>query len=103
MEHQLVKEKRYCVIIHVLRKKKTFMGANRTPHRDLAEAKKTAWAELIKQVRPKKSDVLTIKCMELEYCDVPINTVLAGTTYEMQPISNRWMTPEELRTIVGVK
>jgi hypothetical protein len=97
----LKKEKRYCFIIHILRGKESYIGTTKEPHPDFKEAKRIAINRLKQQLkRIKKHDIISFKCLEFTYCDVPIDSVLKGMIYKMQPVSNRWMTPEEIEELV---
>jgi hypothetical protein len=97
----LKKETRYCFIIHILRGKKSFVGVTNVPMKDPKKARKIAMKHLQSQVKNvKKNDIISIKCMEVLYCDVPIDTVLKGMMYNMQPVSNRWLLPEEIEKLI---
>jgi hypothetical protein len=96
-EQKLKTEKRYCFIVHVLRGKKAFMGATPEPVTNIKKARRQALKHLFGQVKTmKKNDIVSFKCMEFVYSDVPIDTIVRGVIYKMQPVSNRWMTPEEI-------
>jgi hypothetical protein len=94
------KEKRYHIIIHVLRGKHTFIGSNLVASKDIKIAKREAIKNLKTQLdKVKKNDLVSVKALEVTYADVPIDTVLKGPTLSMQPITNRWLSPEELLII----
>jgi hypothetical protein len=98
---KLKKEKRYYVIVHILRGKKSFIGSTPFPNANIKIARKMALADLEHRIKKvKKNDIVSIKCLEITYCDVPIDTVLKGVIYKMQPVSNRWMLPEEIEKLI---
>jgi hypothetical protein len=100
-EVNLKKEKRFCFIIHILRGSKSFIGTTDKPISNFKKARKIAMNDLQQQIhKVKKNDIISIKCLEIIYCDVPVNTILKGTLYNMQPISSRWMLPEEIEKLI---
>ena len=91
-------EKRYLVIVEVVHGKRKRVGANKYPNLDPLEAKKEALSCF--KFTIKHTDLISFRCLEIKYADVPIDTVLTGSTYEMQPIFSRWLAPEELKELL---
>ena len=87
-------EKRYVFIIEIVGKKKR-VYSNKIPNIDIKKAKELA----ITKIKINKDDIMTIRCLEITYANVPVETMLTQTKWEIQPIYSRWMNPEELKEI----
>ena len=93
LSQRVKSEKRYLVIVEVVHNDKKYVGANQLPHIDIQLAKRQA-LECIK-VKVKQTDLITFRCLEIIYADVPVED-----KWEMQPVFSRWIKPEELKSLL---
>jgi len=99
-DNSIKTEKRYNIFIQIVRDGKTVTGATQKSKRDIIEARNEAIRNLGKKYHKRKEgDLVSIKGLEITLSSVPINTVLSGKKFELQPISSRWLTPEELENL----
>jgi hypothetical protein len=97
--NKIRQEKRYYIIVHLIREEKAYMGSHKESQSDPQEAKRLALQQL-RKYGVQQNDVISFKGMEVTYCDVPTKSVLKGNKLEMQPIKNRWLLPEELEQLL---
>ena len=98
-ERKLFSEKRYLVIIEVIKDKKRIVGTNVTPISNLQEAIEISYDKIKHRIT--ENDSLTYRVMELVFADVPIETLLGGEQYEVQPITSRWLSIDELKQLIN--
>jgi len=95
IDDKIYSEKRYLVIIEVFRKTARAYS-NMTPNKDINKAK----AEAMENIKIKKDDVVSFRAVEITYATVPIETMLTKTKYELQPVHSRWMTHDEIESLL---
>ena len=98
-EHRIKSEKKYTVIVEVVHGKRKYVGANKIPNIDVFKAKEEAISRF--KFKLEQTDLITVRCMETTYADVPIDSMLTGTTWERQAIYSRWFEPEEIRLLIN--
>ena len=91
-------EKRYVVIIEVVYDNGRAVYDSGAPILDIQRAKKLA----MEKVDIEREASLTFRCIESQWADVPIESVLNEAGYEMQAISSRFLTPIELKDVLDV-
>ena len=101
-EKRIRQEYRYLFVIELLHKNKKYSESNYKPITDLVKARRIAYNRLKKKVKFKISDkdFITFSCMEFLYSDVPVEKVLKENSMDLQCITSRWMTNEELEELL---
>lgn len=94
-EKKLRVEKKYIVYLTLTEFEKIYTSFNEKPE-DFKKAKKIAIKKIYKYITPKS--ILEIKCQEIIYADVPIKKELFNKL-ELQPISSKWLSNEEIKKI----
>jgi len=96
-DKKLYYEKRYLILVEQVKDDKKFAYSNNKPIPDIKEAKSIA---LAKVNNIEKDDLITFRAIELEFAEVPINTLLGGKQTDIQPISSRYLLPKELKELL---
>jgi len=92
-------EIRYIIIVELVHNKRRYTSTNKIPDTDILRAKEMAFARF-KKLKIKSTDLITFRCLEIKYADVPIESVLTPLRIEMQPVFSKWLTPEELKLLI---
>lgn len=101
-QKEVFTENRYLVIIEVIKDKKKYAFSNKTPEADLKEAKRKALSKSAFKVS--NTDILTMRVLEIQFADVPVDQPLSDETYyNVEPIYSRWLLPEEIKAIITTK
>jgi len=97
-ETKIRSEKRYTVVVELVHKNKRYAFNSGTPIIDPEKAKESVLSKINFNITD--DDLITFRCIEIIYATVPIETVLTGTKYEMQAIASKWLSPEELKSLI---
>jgi hypothetical protein len=92
--HSLRKEYRYLIIIQVEQDGKKYSSSNVTPISDIKLAKEIAIKNF--KVNLKNKANIIIRGFKYLFADVPISNIITGTKYEMQCISCKSLSEEEI-------
>ena len=98
-EHQIKSEKRYLIIVEIVTNKRKYVLSNKNPNSNIKQAKEDVLSKFKRKL--KSTDIISFRCLEITFADVLIETMLAQSKWEMQPIHSRWMSPEEMRLIIN--
>lgn len=89
------KEYRYLIIIQYYQDDKVYTSTNKVPINDLKLAKQIAMEKF--PVNITNTGKILLKGFKYIYAEVPIETIVMGTKYEMQCIACESLTEEELK------
>ena len=98
-EFKIRSEKRYTVIMELIHNNKRYVFSSGTNITDPIKAKNEVMSKITFELT--KDDIITFRCIETVYAIVPIDTVLSGSTYEMQAVASKWLSPEELKELIN--
>src|SRR5215469_12528306 len=90
-------EKKYLVIIEIIRNDKKYSMSNIDPIKDIHEAKKIALSKAA--IKIKDDDTLSFRVLEIHYADVLIESNIQEPFWDFQPIHSRWFYPWEIKEI----
>jgi hypothetical protein len=96
---QLRKEYRYVLIIQLEHEGKLYSSSNKNPVNDLKLAKEIALKNFHVNFNITNKDNIIIRGFKYLYADVPINDIILGTKNEMQCISCKSLTEQEIKSI----
>jgi len=99
-EKRLFSEKRYLVIIEIIKDEKRHVTSNVTPIADIQKAKKIAIKRAA--IKISENDTMTFRVLELVFAEVPVTTTLLDNKrkYIIEPITSRWLEGEELSQLI---
>jgi hypothetical protein len=95
----LKKEYRYVIIVQIEHNNKMYSSSNKEPINDLKKAKQIALKNLKVNFKITNKDNIIIRGFKYLYADIPIKNIITGLRYEMQCISCKSLTEEEIKSI----
>jgi hypothetical protein len=93
------KEYRYIIIVQLEQGDKLYSSSNKEPVNDIKLAKKIAIDNFDVNLKISEKDNIIIRGFKYIYADVPIFNIITGTHYEMQCISCKSLTEQEIKSI----